>query len=148
MEERLMSGNKLLFIRVQGQLVPVTEQVYREHHKMKRRAIYLEERDEARGKVLYSDMDTDELTGEDMIPDCSAESIEDTISRRLMAEKLRAAIEVLLDDERMLIEMIYYSNGGKGMTQREASERLGISQPAIKKRHDKIISKFRILIKI
>jgi RNA polymerase sigma factor (sigma-70 family) len=143
-----MKENKQFFIRVNGQLVSVTEKVYREYYKMERRERYLEERDAAHGTVLYSDMDTDEILGEETIPDMEAASVEDIAIHRIMAAVLRDALEMLSDEEKALITIMYFFNGGKGMTQREAAEILGISQPAVKKRHDKIIMKLRAKIKI
>ena len=106
----------------------------------------MEERDAAHGKALYSDMDTDEMTGEGMIPDLDAKSVEQTAIDGIMTDKLRQCLDLLSEDERKLIEMLYFANSGDGMTQREAAVALGISQPAVKKRHDKIISKLRALI--
>ena len=141
-----MHNNGQFYIRTDGQLVPVTEEVYREYHKMRRRERYLEERDTVHGKVLYSDLDTSDLTGEDMVPDLDTHSIEDTVIHQFMTEKLHEALEILSDNDQSLIKMLYFSNGGK--SQHEAAKMLGISQPAIKKRHDKIIRKLRLLIKI
>ena len=138
-----MNEKKQFYICADGQLVAVTEEVYNEYYKMSRRERYLEERDAVHGKVLYSDMDTDEILGEETIPDMDGKSAEQIAIDGIMVEKLREAIEILSDDDKKFIEMIYFSNNGFGMSQREAAAVLGISQPAVKKRHDKIIGKLR-----
>ena len=141
-----MNEHKQFFIRVGGQLVAVAEEVYREYYRMSRRERYLEERDAAHGKALYSDMDTEEMTGEGMIPGPDAKSVEQTAIDGIMTNNLRQCLALLSEDERKLIEMLYFANNGVGMTQREAAVALGISQPAVKKRRDKIIGKLRSLI--
>ena len=53
-----MAEKKEYRIKVQGQLVPVSEEVYFTYYRMKRRETYLEERDTANGVFYYSAMDT------------------------------------------------------------------------------------------
>jgi len=134
------------FIHINRAQVKVTEEVHRVYHKMGRRERYLGERDATQGKILYSDLDTQEVTGEEMIPDLNAVNIEDSVVQSLMKKALHDALETLSGDEQTLIEMLYFANCGAGITQRDAAAVLGISQPAVKKRHDKIINKMRVLI--
>ena len=47
-----MAEKKEYRIKVQGQLVPVTEEVYLTYYRMKRRELHLEEKDTAHG-VFY-----------------------------------------------------------------------------------------------
>ena len=49
---------------VRGKPVEVSYEVYYEYHRMDRRDRYLEERDMAHGKTLYSNLDTSEVLGE------------------------------------------------------------------------------------
>lgn len=48
-----MAEKKKHLIKVQDQLVPVNEEVYLTYYRMKRREIYLEERDTANGVFYY-----------------------------------------------------------------------------------------------
>lgn len=140
-----MNNNKKFFIRVNRVLVEVPEEIYREHHKMERRARYIEERDLIQGKVLYSDMDTDEMTGEDMMPDLNAESVENVVLQRIAKGLLEDALAVLSNEELGIIEMLYFADDGGGLSQREVAKIIGISQPAVHKRHEKIIKKLKKL---
>mgnify|MGYP000260390419 CR=1 FL=1 len=54
-----MAEKKEYRIKVQGQLVPVSEEVYLTYHRMKRRETYLEERDTTNGVFYYSALDTE-----------------------------------------------------------------------------------------
>jgi len=56
-----------------------------------------------------------------------------------LLECLREALLTLTDNERLLIEYIYYD----GLTERETAALLKISQPAVTKRKHKIINKLR-----
>ena len=128
--------SKQLYIRVEGELVSVTDEIYREYHAMGRRERYLEERDAAKGKVLYSNMDTDEMTGEDMIPDANAVGIEDEIVTGMMLERLRECLPMLTDDEQTLIQALFYDE----MSEREYARTLGISKTALHARKVKILA--------
>ena len=55
-----MAEKKEYQIKVQGQLVPVTEEVYLTYYRMKRRELHLEEKDAAHGVFYYSALDTEE----------------------------------------------------------------------------------------
>ena len=89
-------------IKVQGQLVPVSEEVYVTYHRMKRRETYLEERDMAHGVFYYSAMDTVETT-EDGIPDLASPRVEDVVVDKLIAEKLHRCLAQLSKEEQALI---------------------------------------------
>ena len=73
-----MADNKSYRIRVDGILVEVSEEVYRAYYSIERHTRTLDEKDTRNGKVLYSDLDTKELLGEEMIPDTDYEPVEYT----------------------------------------------------------------------
>ena len=137
-----MSANKQFFIRVKNQFVSVTEEVYREYYRMGRRERYLEERDAVQGRVLYSEMDTDEAPGEEMIPDMKAKSVEQTVIDKIMAENLHKCLDLLADKERELIDAIFF----KGYTEREWSEITGTPQQTINDRKNRILGKLKKLL--
>ena len=139
--------NKHFFIRVGGQLVPVTEEVYREYHRMNRRERYLEERDAVHGKVLYSGMDTDEMLGEETIPDLNAKSAEQIVVDEIMGELLRQCLGLLSEDERKLIDALFFSNSGIGMSEREYAAVSGIPQQTINSRKARILAKLKKLLR-
>ena len=74
--------------RVDGILVDVSKEVYRAYYSIERHTRTLDEKDIRNGKVLYSDLDTDELLGEDMIPDMTSERVEDSAIYSILREKL------------------------------------------------------------
>ena len=137
-----MSENKQYFIPVYGRLVTVTEIVYREYYKMGRRERYLEESDIAHGRVLYSDMDTDEMLGEETIPDMNATSVEQIVVDGIMVEKLRQCLDLLTDAERKLVDALFFNC----MTEREYSLVSGIPQKTINDRKSRILGKLKQLM--
>lgn len=134
-----MAEQKEYWLKIEGRLISVTQEIYITYHSMGRRERYLEERDLHHGKVLYSDLDTDETNGEDTIPDLNALSIEEQAVQRILLDKLRACLPLLTEQEQVLIHDAFYN----GMSQRQLAEKNKISQPAIKKRMDKILCKLR-----
>lgn len=135
-------NKKKFFIRVDSQVVSVTEDVYREYYKMDRHERYLEERDIAHGRVLYSNMDTDEILGEETIPDMDVKSVEQTAIDEIVIEKLRLCLDMLPDKERNLVDALFF----KGYSEREWSVISGIPRKTIGDRRSRILAKLKNLL--
>ena len=138
----MQENKKEYYIRVKGQRITVPEETFREIRKMNRRERYLEERDKAYLRVLYSDLDTDERLGDEIISDICVESVEQMIINKIMVENLTKCLELLSDAEREIIEALYYT----GMTERRYSEESKIPQQTINSQKLKIISKLKKLL--
>lgn len=130
-------------IRVQGKLVEVQKPLYLTYYRMSRREKYLEEKDAFHGVVLYSSLDTEETTGEDMLPDTDSDSLEDVVVSKIMREKLRSAIKQLHHTERELIYALFY----EGKTERQVSCSLGIPQKALNDKKRLILCKLLKFLK-
>ena len=137
-----MLKNKEHFIRVSGKRVPVSEKIYRTYYKMYRRERYLVERDERYGKVLYNDLSTEEMSGEEMIPDKDAERVEDIVINKIMSEKLRECLKLLSEAEQKIIDALI----NKEYSEREWSAISGIPRKTIAFRREKLYSKLRELL--
>ena len=125
--------DKKYFMRVGDQLIEVNKEVYLLHHQTKRRAQYLEERDLANGVVYYSDMDTEEITGEDAIPDKISPDVDEAVVQKIMLEKLKSSLILLNQAEMELIKALFYD----GVSEREWSAVTGIPQKTINDRKDR-----------
>ena len=68
-----------------------------------------------------------------------AESVEETVLRKLQYEQLHKALSLLPDDERELIDRLFF----QGQTEREAAECMGIYRNAIHKRKNRILKKLK-----
>ena len=137
-----MAEEKKYYIYVPEASVEVTEEVYRAYYQEDRYGRTVEEKDRRNGLTSYDELDTAELTGQEMIPDRAAISVEDAAIDRVMRDKLRRCLPLLDESEEQLICAIFY----EGLSERECAEILGISQNAVNKRRKKVLAKLRRLI--
>lgn len=131
-------------IRIQGTLVEVTRDIYLAYYGIERHVRTLDEKDVRNGKVLYSDLDTKETLGEEMLPDLDAERVEDEAIVKVLLEELRQNLSLLPEQDMELIQALYF----KGMTEREYAQKIGISQKGVNKRRRKVLDKLRAMMKI
>lgn len=137
-----MAEKKEYQIKVQGQLVPVSEEVYLTYYRMKRRELHLEEKDAAHGVFYYSAMDTEETNGEDAIPDRTSPRLEDMVMDKLVAEKLHQCLAQLTKEEQELIFTLFFQNKSEHQVSRET----GIAQKTIHNRKVRILARLKKLI--
>ena len=74
------------------------------------------------------------LAGQEVQFAGEAESVEETVLRKLQYEQLHKALSLLPDDERELIDRLFF----QGQTEREAAEHMGIH-----KRKNRILKKLK-----
>lgn len=89
--------------------------------------------------MLYSNLDTFETLGEEMIPDMSVVAVEDMVIARLMSEKLHRCIALLPKDEQNLIQAIYFDQ----LSERKLSKKTGVHYMTLHDRKIRIIRKLR-----
>ena len=91
------------YIKINGNPVPVTEEVYKAYCRGERKERYFRESDIRNQTLFYDALDTDEIRGSDMFGDPFAESVEETAERRWLLERLKeAACGVYLGPLRLL----------------------------------------------
>ena len=153
-----MLDSKKLFINIDGRLVPVTEEVYLVYYRSERRMRYFE-RDIKTGKAIRDD--TGNITGYKLSKEDSLDrliengadfvdggvNVEDSIISAIMMDKLYEALGKLPASERQLIEALFFSNGGDGMTEREYAKASGIPQQTINSRKSRILGKLKKLFR-
>ena len=136
-------SKKDLYIKINGELINVSEEVYLTYYRMRSRERYLDQKDIRNGKVLYSNLDTDETTGEEGIPDLAAESVEDMAIQKVMADKLHQCLDLLSAHERELLIEIYFNEKSEVQLAKE----LGILQQTISYQKLKILKKLQKMMK-
>jgi len=152
-----MPENKQFFIRVDDERVQVTKEVYLAYYRSKRRDRYFERdiktesavRDQDGNVVGYKPAKEDSLdrlmdAGEDYAEEC--ESVEDAAISAVMAGMLREAMLLLAEDERALIDALFFSNGGEGMSERDYAELSGIPRTTIEYRKGKVLATLKKLL--
>lgn len=71
-----------------------------------------------------------------------AESVEETVLRNLQYEKLHKALSILSEDERELMDRLFF----QGQTEREVAENMGVYRNAVHKRKNRILLKLKKIL--
>ena len=129
-----MSEKKPYQIKIEKQLINVTEEVYLTYYRMNRYERFVEEQDVMHKILYYSGLDT-----EDMLYDKDAKSVEEIAIDHYIVRRLTEGIKELDETEQKIVELLFLEN----MTEREAAESCGLSQPAVHKCKNKILNKLR-----
>ncbi len=137
-----MAEHKKYYIHVPGALVEVSEGVYFAYYQEKRRGRTLREKDERNGAVSYDELDTPELTGQEMIPDRDAVSVEDAALANILREKLHRCLALLDEPDRQLIQALYF----EGLSERKYAKRVEIPQQTISDRKRRILARLKKLL--
>ncbi|WP_166083252.1 sigma-70 family RNA polymerase sigma factor [Erysipelothrix anatis] len=137
-----MAEKKEYQIKVQGQLVSVTEEVYLTYYRMKRRELHLEEKDAKHGVFHYSALDTAEINGEDAIPDLTSPRVEDVVTDKLIAEKLHQCLAQLDKEEQELIFTLFFQN----KSEHQLAAETGIPRMTIHNRKKRILVQLKKLM--
>lgn len=153
-----MPENKQFCISINGKQVPVSEEVYLAYYRAERRMRYFQrdiktesaERDKNGTIIGYKPAKEDSLDrltggGEDYADD--SEGVEDAAIRAVLSYRLHEVLDELPDADRELIDALFFSNGGDGMTEREYAAKLGLSKTALHARKEKVFTKLRNLLK-
>lgn len=129
------------FLPLHGMLMEVSPEEYQQYYKAKRRQKYLREQSEDNGDFSFDALTTDTFNGEDILVD-ESEPVDEQIIRKVMEDKLRKAMLLLSEDERLLIYLHYYA----AIPETELAAFYGISQQAISKRIAKVRGKLKNII--
>ena len=134
-----MEEKEIYQLPAQGKMVEVTEEQYREFYKHKRKEKYLEEQDNKHKVYHYSDLDTDELLGEEMFSYPEEEGVEDMVVEKMLLEVLLQCVGELSEEEYLLIHALYYQQ----KTLDDCAEQFGSCEKTIRNMRDRILLKLR-----
>lgn len=137
-----MAEHKKYYIHVPGALVEVSEGVYFAYYQEMRRGRTLREKDERNGAVSYDGLDTPELTGQEMIPDRDAVSVEDAAIANILRDRLYRCLATLDESDQQLIHALYF----EGLSERKYAKRVGIPQRTINDRRRRALRKLKELL--
>ena len=133
------SDDKVYLINLGHSIMETDEEGYRAYYKQLRREKYLrEEAKLAGGVVSLNAIDSDELDGVGVVVDTS-EPFEERIARKIMIEKLPEALSTLTDEEKELIQQIYFNH----KSERELSVELNVSNIAVHNRKMRVLKKLK-----
>ena len=129
-----MAEDKSYYLYAFGQRVEVKKAVYCTYHQMLRRERYLEERDQKKGRILYSDWDTPTAVGEEMLQDHQV-WVEEQAIKNILLEQLWKEIARLPRQDQEILHLLFW----EGLSERQAAECLGLPRMTLN------YSKHRIL---
>ena len=133
------TDGRAYFINLGHSVMETDEETYRDFYKERRREKYLREEAQLAGGVIsLNAIDSDELDGVGVVLDTS-EPLDEKIMRKIMIEKLPEAISVLNDEEKELIQQIYFNH----ISERELAKLWNVPRKTLSYRKEKVLLKLR-----
>lgn len=132
--------DKKYYIFVGDEKIEVDQEVYKSYWQITNRERYLERLDRQNKLLFFSDLST-EYSFEDTIADENYD-LEKIVETKMLIDKVREAIDSLNDEEREVIERLYYQDESL----RSIAISKKISAPALLKRRNKILKKLKELL--
>lgn len=128
---------KKYYIVIDGKKVYVSEQVYKMYWKDTNHANYLERVDRDHGLLYFSEMDKD-VHLVDNIPDKKVD-VEKLVEMKALIDQLDAAMRSLTDEEREIIERLFFDDESLSSVARKKK----VSYQAIQSRKNSILAKLK-----
>lgn len=126
------------FYPLGGMLMEVSVEDYKEFYKCVRRQKYLKEESILHEEVSYNALDSDEMSGEEVITDTEVD-VQEAAEQAVMAEHLYKCLNLLTKDEFDLMHALYF----EGKSERIWSAETGIPQKTINNRKRVILAKLK-----
>lgn len=127
------------FVKVNGQLIPVSEEVFDAYHYYERRGKSIEEKDFHNGVMSYNALDTDDMLGEDIFPDDSCGSIEDMVISHVLIAQLRTYMAKLSDEDQLLLKLSFFDE----LPEQKIAERTGLPKSTVNYHKARAIKRLR-----
>ncbi|HAP3420950.1 TPA: sigma-70 family RNA polymerase sigma factor [Enterococcus faecalis] len=131
---------KEYYLYVRGQKVKVSEDIYKVYWREKEHEKYLEQVDQKNHLLFFSSLDHDGHYVDNIVDENV--DVAKIVETQMMIESLRYAISKLNDEERDIIERLYFNDE----TIRSVAKLKSITHPALIKRRNKILKKLKKFI--
>ena len=128
---------------IDGKYYEVSKETYQKYKKEHDHSKMLQEYENEVHIFSLDAMAAEAITGYGVIADTNV-NVEDEAIHNIMLSNLRKARETLSSDEQLLLTLLY----DEGQTMGEIGKALGVSQQAVSKKHSKIITKLKKILKI
>ena len=132
---------KEYYLYVRGQKVKVSEDIYKVYWREKEHEKYLEQVDKKNHLLFFSSLDHDG----NFVDNLADESVdvEKIIETQILIETVRKAMSRLNDEERDIIERLYFNDETLSSVARSKK----VSYQAIQWRKNNILKKLKVLLK-
>ena len=128
-----MADKEKYMIKIQGNLIEVTEDVYYAYFRMERQERWQEEKKQGHAVVSYDALDNSETVGAEAIQDMESPSMEDLAIANELKERLHHVVEALPKAERELIQAINF----EGVSANDYANQVGLTHRGVNKQRKK-----------
>ena len=133
--------SKEYYLYVNGQRVKVSEQIYKVYWREKEHEKYLEQVDKKNHLLFFSSLDHDGNFVDNLVDE--SVDVEKIIETQILIETVRKAMSRLNDEERDIIERLYFNDETLSSVARSKK----VSYQAIQWRKNNILKKLKVLLK-
>ncbi|MHB0739719.1 sigma factor-like helix-turn-helix DNA-binding protein [Peptostreptococcus stomatis] len=131
---------KEYYLYVRGQKVKVSEDIYKVYWREREHEKYLEQVDRKKHLLFFSSLDYDGHFIDNIVDE--SVDVEKIVETQMMIEAVRSAISRLNDEERDIIERLYFNDE----TLSSIAKGKKVSYQAIQWRKNSILKKLRVLL--
>ena len=124
-----MADKEKYMIKIQGNLIEVTEDVYYAYFRMERQERWQEEKKQGHEVVSYDALDNWETVGVEAIQDMESPSMEDLAIANELKDRLHHVVAALPKTERELIQAIYF----EGVSANDYANQVGLTHRGVNK---------------
>ena len=139
-----MADKEKYMIKIQGDLIEVSEDVYYAYFRMDRQERWQEEKKQDYDVVSYDALDNGETVGAEAIQDINSPGMEELVIANELKERLHNIVAALPKPERELIQAIYFED----IPVSDYAKRVGLSHRGINKQRKRILSKLKMFLDI
>ena len=139
-----MADKEKYMIKIQGNLIEVSEDVYYAYFRMDRQERWQEEKKQDHDVVSYDALDNGETVGAEAIQDMNSPGMEELVIANELKKRLHNIVAALPKPERELIQAIYFED----IPVSDYAKRVGLSHRGINKQRKRILSKLKMLLDI
>ena len=139
-----MADKEKYMIKIQGDLIEVSEDVYYAYFRMDRQERWQEEKKQDHDVVSYDALDNGETVGAEAIQDFNSPGMEELVIANELKERLHNIVAALPKPERELIQAIYFED----IPVSDYAKRVGLSHRGINKQRKRILSKLKMFLDI
>ena len=139
-----MADKEKYMIKIQGDLIEVSEDVYYAYFRMERQERWQEEKKQDHDVVSYDALDNGETVGAEAIQDMNSPGMEELVIANELKERLHNIVAALPKPERELIQAIYFED----IPVSDYAKQVGMSHRGINKQRKRILSKLKMLLDI
>ena len=134
-------ANDIKYLYVRGQKIKVSEQIYKVYWREKEHEKYLERVDKQNHLLFFSSLDHDGHFVDNIVDENV--DVAKIVETQMMIEVVRNAISKLNDEERDIIERLYFNDETLSSIARGKK----VSYQAIQWRKNNILKKLKVLLK-